>query len=139
MTDIIRVRTCLVVINDSRLLLVPHYQTDVGAVQWNLPGGKVEFGESLTAAALREFQEETGLLAEVIDLFEISEVILPNRPYHSITIAFSGRLLGGELRPEPAHGYGEKIPQWFSANEVVQIAYHPPKIVEKALGMISQV
>lgn len=139
MTDTIRIRTCLVVLSDSKLLLVPHYQTDVGAVQWNIPGGKVEFGESLENAALREFQEETGLMAELIGLFETSEVILLARPYHSITIAFSGRLLGGELRPEPAHGYGEKIPQWFSANEVVQIAYHPPKIVEKALGMISQV
>lgn len=136
MTDPIRVRTCLVVINDSRLLLVPHYQTDVGAVQWNIPGGKVEFGESLEAAALREFQEETGLTAALIGLFETSEVILPARPYHSITIAFSGRLLGGELRPEPAHGYGEKIPRWFSANEVVKVAYHPPKIVEKALDII---
>ena len=139
MIDTIRIRTCLVVFNDHKLLLVPHYQTDVGAVQWNVPGGKVEFGESLEAAALREFQEETGLLAELIGLFETSEVILPTRPYHSITIAFSGRLLGGELRSEPVHGYGEKRPQWFSTNELVQIAYHPPKIVEKALGMISQI
>lgn len=135
MADTIRVRTCLVVVNDSRLLLVPHYQTDVGAVQWNVPGGKVEFGESLAAAALREFQEETGLMAEVTGLFDVSEVILPDRPYHSITIAFLGRILSGDLRPEPTHGYGEKMPRWFSADELLQVAYHPPKIVEKALGI----
>lgn len=135
MAATIRVRTCLVVVSDSRLLLVPHYQTDVGAVQWNVPGGKVEFGESLAAAALREFQEETGLTAEVTGLFDASEVILPDRPYHSITIAFHGRILSGDLRPEPAHGYGEKMPRWFSVDELLPVAYHPPKIVEKALGM----
>ena len=135
MSKAIRVRACLAVVEDDKLLLVPHYQTDAGCVQWNLPGGKVEFCEGLEAAALREFQEETGLAAEIIRLLATSEVCLPERPYHSITIAFLGKVTGGALSAEADHGHGVKVPRWFSAAEVTQVAYHPPLIVEKALGM----
>lgn len=136
MTEPIRVRACLAVVEQGKLLLVPHYQTDVGDVQWNLPGGRVEFGERLEDAAQREFHEETGLKAEVIDLLATSEVIRLERPYHSITIAFRGRLIGGSLQPEADHGYGEKVPRWFSAEEVIYVAYHPPAIIAKALGIL---
>jgi ADP-ribose pyrophosphatase YjhB (NUDIX family) len=126
---------CLAVVDSDRLFLVPHYGTDAGAVQWTVPGGRVEYGEHLHKAAVREFYEETGLQAEVTALLHVSEVILPDRPYHSITISFSGRVTGGELRSEANHPYGEKMPRWWSAAEVTTVAYHPEETVGKALGI----
>lgn len=131
----IRVRVCLAAVEAGRLLLVPHFNTDAGAAQWVVPGGKVEFGEALHHAAVREFAEETGLRARVTGLLDVSEVIWPERPYHSITISFSGSITGGTLRAEADHPYGEKTPRWFSAAEVRNVAYHPGKTVEKALGI----
>lgn len=135
MSNSIRVRACLAIVKDNKILLVPHYKTDAGAVQWVIPGGKLEFGESLQEAAIREFFEETGLQAKVTGLLDVSEVILSERPYHSITITFSGDVTNGGLRPEANHPYGEKMPRWFSMTEVKKVEYHPEKTVEKALDI----
>jgi len=135
MSDSVRIRVCLAVVDNDKLLLVPHYKTDAGDVQWVVPGGKIGFCESLQEAAAREFLEETGLEAKVVDLLHVSEVILPERPYHSITISFLGNVKGGTLRAEADHPYGTKVPRWFSAMEVRTVKYHPEQTVEKALSV----
>lgn len=134
-TDQIRLRAALAVVQDGKILLVPHYDTDAGPVQWNIPGGRVNFGESIYAAACREFFEETGLQAEIIGLLDVSEVLLPGRQYHSLTITFSGRISGGTLKSEANHRYGEKRPGWFSAQEFEDIPLHPRNVILKALSL----
>jgi len=49
-----------VVVDDDRLLLVRR-ATDPGRGRWSVPGGRVEAGEAMVAAVLRELREETGL------------------------------------------------------------------------------
>lgn len=133
MSEFIRIRVCLAVVAQGKILLVPHFATSAGAVQWVVPGGQVEFGESLKEAAVREFFEETGLQAQALELLDVSEVILADRPYHSITISFSGRVSDGTLRAEPNHPYGEKMPRWFSAAEIETLKVHPERTITKAL------
>jgi 8-oxo-dGTP diphosphatase len=133
MDEEIRIRACLAVVRDGQILLVPHYGTDAGPVQWTIPGGRVAFGEGLRVAALREFEEETGLQAEVAGLLDVSEVILPEKPRHSITVTFSGRITAGELAPEAGHRHGRKMPRWFSAEMINGVPVHPEGTVRKAL------
>ncbi len=130
--DHIRIRAGIAAVHEGRILLLPHYHTDAGPVQWVIPGGRVEFCESVRETALREFREETGLQAEITGLLDVSEVVLPERPYHSLSVTFAGRVVGGEIAPENDHPFGTKVPRWFSWEEIEGIAYHPKTAVRKA-------
>lgn len=135
MSNIIRVRAAIVVIQDRKILLVPHYNTDEHPILWYLPGGGIEFGESVQTAAIREFREETGLHVHIESLLDINEVIQMEKPYHSLTTIFSGSIVGGTLtaeRENPYIRYGDKMPRWFSWKELQAVNYHPEKIIKTA-------
>jgi ADP-ribose pyrophosphatase YjhB (NUDIX family) len=134
-SNTIRVRAALAVIHEGNILLVPHYNTDVAPVQWYIPGGRAEFGESLREAAMREFCEETGMQAQAGPLLDITEIIRPEKPWHSITITFLGQHTGGTLQAEALEHfvqYGDKTPRWFSWSDLQSLNYHLVRTVEAA-------
>lgn len=56
-----------VVVQERRVLLVRRRVAE-GSLSWQFPAGKVEEGESLAEAAVRETHEETGLLVAATHL-----------------------------------------------------------------------
>ncbi|WP_417468804.1 NUDIX hydrolase [Maricaulis sp.] len=69
--------------------------------EWSIPGGKVEFGETVREAALRELMEETGTTARIIGLIDVIDAIGAHEPgdpgdWHYILSDFAAVWTGGE-------------------------------------------
>ena len=87
----------VMVIEGNKILLVRRGQPPHQG-EWALPGGFVESGETVEAAAKREVQEETGI---AIDLSAILGVYSdPERDPrgHTASVIFVGKMIGGQLQ-----------------------------------------
>ncbi|MEM1301642.1 MAG: NUDIX hydrolase [Pseudomonadota bacterium] len=66
-----------VVLRDDHVLLVRR-KKDPDAGLWGYPGGHVEWGEAVGAAACRELQEETTILASPRETLTALDIIVPD-------------------------------------------------------------
>lgn len=88
------VRVTGVVIEDGCILLL-NQDTDTGR-SWSLPGGKVEEGETLAAALVREMREETGLQVKPGRLLYVCDH-LPGNGTHVVHLTFEAKRMGGMI------------------------------------------
>ncbi len=80
---------CAVFDDDRRILLSKRGDLNI----WNLPGGRLDSGESLARAAAREVGEETGVAAHI----ERAVGLYYSAGWRRMNILFAGFPLGGEL------------------------------------------
>jgi 8-oxo-dGTP diphosphatase len=83
------------IVRDHQVLLVQRAHPPL-AGEWSLPGGRIEFGETLIAALKREVREETGLEVEPTELACVLDRITAD--YHYVLIDYVCSVTSGELR-----------------------------------------
>ena len=112
----------MAVIQDGALLMVRRGR-GANAGLWAIPGGKVDYGESLQEAAVREVREETGIDVELGEVVWVGEAMGPGDPpaWHFTLVDFRGRMIGGNL--EAADDAREAA--WIPLEEVLDLPVTP--------------
>jgi ADP-ribose pyrophosphatase YjhB (NUDIX family) len=92
-----------VIFNDRGEVLLVRRKHEPLALQWSLPGGGLDPGETLQAGTAREVLEETGLTVTVGPLIEVFDRILlddeANVRYHFVLVDYLCHWTGGTPRP----------------------------------------
>ncbi|MEK9143881.1 MAG: NUDIX domain-containing protein [Patescibacteria group bacterium] len=93
---------------------------------WEIPGGSVEFGETLEDAIIREIKEEHKIDIKVIELLDVCSHIIPDEHQHWVSPTYMCKITRGEptiVEPEKCDAIG-----WFTREEAVKL---PLSIVTK--------
>ena len=112
-------------------------------IMWKWPGGKIEDGETVIEAAIRELLEETGINLTGQPFSELKEFPQPhgpNGPYtqHFLTVSVSPELIAGHVGKlvEMIDNEGQKIESTcFTVDELER----EPEFMPKHLRMYREV
>ena len=101
-----------VIFRDGKILLVRRAR-EPGRSRYSLPGGRVEWGETLQQAVHREVAEETGLTIAIVGLAGIREVLPAAGGGHFVVLSYAARWIAGEVTLNDEHEGHE----WVSPEE----------------------
>ena len=96
-----------------------------GAGTWALPGGHLEFGESVEACALRETEEETGLKVRILRQGPYTNDMMLAEDKHYVTVFVVASYAEGMaqvMEPRKCEGW-----DWFRWSELPDNLFAPLK------------
>ncbi|QNL19212.1 NUDIX hydrolase [Hyphobacterium sp. CCMP332] len=76
--------------------------------KWSIPGGKIDFGEAVRDAALRELKEETGVEGRITRLIDVVDSIIDGQ--HYVLIDFEAEWVSGEPVADDDAAAAEFVP-----------------------------
>ena len=116
-----------VIIKNGKILLVKR-KNEPFKGRWALPGGFVEYGETVEKAVLREVKEETGMDAKIKKLVGVYSDPARDPRGHTISIVF---LLEG--KGDAIAGDDAIEAKFFDLNELPPLAFDHEKIIKDAI------
>lgn len=123
-----------VIIENSSILLIKR-KNDPYQGSWALPGGFVEYGETVENAAVRETKEETGIDVKLDELVGVYSD--PNRDPrgHTVTVCFLGTAIGGIVRSAT----DAEDARYFDLNEIktLDLAFDHEMIIQDSLKLLN--
>ena len=87
-----------------------------GEGAWALPGGHLEWNESITECALREVFEETGLIVKNIKHAAFTNDVFTKEEKHYVTLFVTAEYVSGEVQLKEPHKCGGWF--WFAWNQL---------------------
>ncbi len=105
----------------DRIVLIERRNEPFG---WALPGGFVDYGESLESAALREAKEETGLDLDNLQQFRAYSAPDRDPRQHNVSVVFSATANG-----VPEGGDDANRAELFATDKMPELVFDHYKIV----------
>ena len=112
----VKVGVGVVIIKQNAMILVGKRKGSHGAGEWAVPGGHLEYGETIEQCAIREVLEETGMTicnVKFLRLYELFEYL----PKHYIDIGVVAEWDSGDpqlLEPDKCEGW-----EWVPLNDLL--------------------
>jgi 8-oxo-dGTP diphosphatase len=106
---------------DDKIVLIKRKNPPYG---WAIPGGFVDYGETLEAAAIRESFEETGLTVKLRELLYVYSDPKRDSRQHNISAVFTATASGS-----PIAGDDAAEAQLFSMSTLPDLAFDHAKIL----------
>jgi ADP-ribose pyrophosphatase len=92
--DYIGVGVGAIIVEQDRVLLLKRLK-EPEAGYWSIPGGAVDFGETIEDALKRELKEELSVDVKIIKLLGVTNHILPEAEIHWVSPVFLVEVLSG--------------------------------------------
>ncbi|MBU3028055.1 NUDIX hydrolase [Zobellia galactanivorans] len=106
------------VLNEKNQILMAKESVDG---KWTIPGGWAEVGYSPSACIMKEIEEETGLITNVVRLMAVYDKQShphPPQPFYVYKLCFLCRLSGGKLTP----GFDMRGAAFFDIDDLPEIS-----------------
>lgn len=116
--DAPRVGVGAVVLDGERVLLARRGRAP-SAGKWSIPGGLVDLGERLEAAAVREVEEESGLRIRLLGLCGVIDRVVREQDavrYHYVIVDYVAECVGGRLEA----GSDAAEVRWVAVGDLAQ-------------------
>lgn len=130
----VHVAVAVAVVNDAEVLIAKRPDDKHQGGLWEFPGGKVESGETVTAALVRELDEEVALPASESQMSELLQIPFeyPDKKVfldvYWVTVGINDALL--------AHGAEGQQVRWVKVHELSD--YRFPEANQPILDIIRQ-
>ncbi|AZL09138.1 MAG: NUDIX hydrolase [Brevibacterium aurantiacum] len=123
-----------VIVNDDREILLSWFNggNEPAHALWTLPGGGIEFHESIETGTIREIKEETGFDAELVrpltthtfteNRSSSSRRRTVSRPFKGVRVVYEARITGGTLGTLEVDGTTDRA-EWLALDSLAEVRH----------------
>ena len=128
--------TDIFIFDDSTNFILIKRKNEPFKNHWALPGGFVEYGESVETSAIREAKEETSIDVELLDLVNVYSKADRDPRGHTVTIVYTAK---GNMNNKKADSDACEI-GIFSPKDLdnIELAFDHAKIINDCLEAVKK-